>query len=281
MKTASNKHPQEKVDNKDKWTFEDYAFSITGIIVGVLLVVPPIIYTEFGISILGEGADFELQEIFEALEDGSGLIWDINRLRSLSPLLFLLTLTICYFKDAFDAKKNGGYKGSLFTHTYESLFEESIYMTITTIMVYGAVLFGAMYASWLSGPISWFLFVFLFPLFKGKNDSDDDEVPIPWLCLFIFVIGIIAEVMTGVWIAFPLAWLVICAIKFLEVIREKINSYDAVFNVLYYAFSVILLAVGLIRDFWIVSWVAFPVAIFICWVLSKFNIFKNVEADTP
>ena len=268
----------EKTKKDDKWEFEDYAFTITGILVGVLLVGPELLDSIFGISILG-GGFADLGPMLEGLEDGGGLR-DFNQLRALSPMLFLLTTTIVFFKDAIDARKSGGYTGSVFTHTFESLLDDAIYMAITTIMVYSAVLVGAMYSSWLAGPITWILFIFIFPLVRRKSGSDEDEgFSPPWLLLIIFIVGIIAEIITGAWVAFPLSWLVISAIKLVDTIREKIKTVDDVFNVLYYAFSVVLMAVGVGFNFWIVSWIAFPIALFICWILSKFKRFKKVKAE--
>ena len=264
------------IKTDDQWDFSDYAYTITGIIVVVLLVVPEILEAQFGISILGGTLSDVGPLLVEGLEYGHGLnVWGINQLRALSPMLFLLTTTIVMFKDALDARKSGGYTGSLFTHTFESLLEDAIYMAITTIMVYGAILAGTMYASWLAGPITWVLFIFIFPLVKKKSNSIG-EVDTPWLLLLILAIGIIAEVITGAWIAFPLSWLIICAIKFTGFIREKNYSVDTIFNMIYYAFSVILMAVGISLGFWIASWTAFPIALFTCWILSKLKKFKKV-----
>ena len=271
--------PEENDKNKDnKWDFSDYAFTITGILVGILLVVPEILEAQFGIRFLGGSLSNVAPELVEELEYGLP-VWNLNRLRALSPLLFLLTTTIVFFKDAFEARKSGGYKGSLFTHTFESLFEEAIYMAITTTMVYASVLAGAMYASWLAGPISWVLFVFLFPLVrkKSKNTVEIEQVHIPWFLLFLLGLGIVIEVITGAWIALPLSWLIICAIKFVATLREGDHSIDTVFNLLYYAFSVIFMAVGIGLNFWITSWASFPIALFICWILSKFGRFKKAE----
>jgi len=44
-------------------------------------------------------------------------------------------------------------------------------------------------------------------------------------------------------------------------------------------FTVILLAVGIILDYWMVSWTAFPIALFICWVMSKVGKFKGKEEE--
>jgi len=253
----------------NKWDFSDYAYTITGILVGILLVVPDILYAQFGISILGGSLGNVTPELIEGIEDGQGVnMWSLNRLRTLSPLLFLLTTTIVFFKEAIDARKTGGYKGTIFTHTFESLLEEAIYMAITTIMVFGAVLAGAMYASWLAGPITFVLFAFIFPLVRKKS-SGADEVRTPWLLLFILAIGIAAEAVTMAWIAFPLSWLIICVIEFINVIRERDFTIDNIFNLQYYAFSVIFMAVGITLDFWVTSWAAFPLALFICWIISK------------
>jgi len=162
------------------------------------------------------------------------------------------------------------------------LFEEAIYMAITTVMVYSSVLVGAMYASWLAGPIAWVLFVFIFPLVRKKGSSSTDEtgqIRTTWILLFIFAVGIIAEVISRLWIAFPLSWLLICAIKLIEIIRAGNHSIDTVFNIIYYAFSVILMAVGIGLGFWMVSWAAFPIALFICWIVSKFGRFKKAKVD--
>jgi len=270
---------KNKKSSEDKWDFDDYAFTITGIIVFVLLPLPEILYGQFGIRIFGGSFSTAAAELLEGFDAGFGInMRSIYELRAFSPLLFLLTVTICFIKDAVDARKSGGYEGSVFSHTFESLFEDAIYMTITTIMVYGAVIFGAMYASWLAGPITWILFVFIFPIVRKRSDGAE-EVRMPWLLLLIFLGGIVAEALTGEWIAFPLAWLIICVFKLIGVFRGKVSSTDAVFEILYYAFTIILLAVGLILDFWLVSWAAFIIALLICWIISKFGRFKKAKAD--
>ena len=249
-------------NNDNKWDFSDYAFTITGIIVAVLLVVPEILEAQFGISILGGSLD--------GLEYDGHNMWSIFWLRALSPLLFLATTTIVLFKEAFDVRRDGSYTGSMFTHTFESMLESAIYMGITTIMVYGAVLAGVMYISWLAGPITWILFIFIFPLVRKKS-RDIKNADFPWLLLLVFAIGVIAEVITGAWVAFPLTWLIICVIKLVDTVRAKNSSINTVFDAIYYAFSIILMAVGISLDFWMASWAAFPIALFICWVLKKFK----------
>ena len=266
---------------KGKWEFADYAYTITGILVGVLLVMPELLESLFGISVLGGSLSEIAPDLVEGMEDGQGLrTWNINQLRALSPLLFLLTTAIVFFQEAFAVRKNGTYKGSMFTHTFESLFEEAIYMTITTVMVYAAVLFGAMYMSWLAGPITWVLFIFIFPFVRKKSSGPEiEEVDTPWLLLFLLGIGLIVELITGAWIALPVSWLIICVIKLVETIRERDDSIDRIFNILYYAFSVVLMGAGVGWGYWITSWAAFPIALLICWIVNKFGRFKKVEAD--
>jgi len=93
--------------------------------------------------------------------------------------------------------------------------------------------------------------------------------------LLIFAIGIIIEIITRAWVAFPLTWLIICGIKLSDTIRSGNHSINTVFEILYYTFFIILLAVGIVFNFWIASWTAFPIAIFICWIISKFGRFKK------
>ena len=270
---------ERKADKKkkEKWAFEDYAFVFTGFLVGFLLVVPEILYSEFGITILGGsmGNGDDLAYVFSLGASG----WTITELRAISPMLFLLTVTVCFIHDAVEARKTGGYQGSVFTYTYESLVEDAIYMVITTIMVYHGVLSGAMYASWLAAPVTWVLFMVIFPLIKRRNDP---ETAIPWTMIAFFVFGLVVELITRLWIAFPLTWLVICAVKFVAALRiPGKHTVDTIFEVLYYAFSVIVLAVGLITGSWIMSWTAFLVAMIICWVLSRFKRFRKEKVTPP
>jgi len=267
------------VKKDEKWDFEDYAFTITGVIVGLLLIGPDILYGFFGISILGGSLSDLGDEIAENVEHGGSIVRNFNQFRVFAPFLFLLTTTICFFKDAFDTRKKGSYTGSVFTHTFESLFEDAIYMTITTTMVYTGLITGRMYSSWLAGPITWVLFIFIFPFVKKRRGIDVEDDDTPWLLLVILLIGIVAEAITGAWVAFPLSWLVICIIKLVDVVRDDKYTTDTIFNIMYYAFSVVLLAMGIILDFWMTSWIAFPIALLICWILSKFKRFKKVKTD--
>jgi len=270
---------EEKENKKDnKWEFEDYAFTFTGILVGVLLILPEILYSQFGISFLGGSLSGVATELYDELESYSGTYdWSITRLRALSPLLFLLTTTIVLFYDAIDARKSGGYKGSMFTHTFESTLEDAIYMAIMTLMVYGTVLTNTMYASWLTGPIAWVLFVFIFPLVR--KESSEEEYKMPWFLLAILLAGFVVELIAGGWIALPSSWLVVCIFKLINTIRAKITSLNEVFDALYYSFSIVLMTLGITINYWITSWAAFPIALLICWILGKTGKFKKVQED--
>ena len=271
-----NEHPSEKDAGKEKWNFDDYAYTITGIVVGILVAGPIVLDTllqiifDIGIfdGILGGTAPV-LSDWLEAEAPG------FNQYRFLTPVLFLLTTTICFFKDAIDARKSGGYSDSWFTYDFESLLEEAIYLALATITVFSSILVGAMWASWLAAPVSWVLFVFILPLVKKKNSTD--KIYIPWLCLFIFAVGIIAEIITGAWIAFPLSWLIICAIKLIGYIRKAESSLNTVYNISYSALSVIVIAVGIVLNFWLISWTPILIALLICWVFSKFKRFKKMD----
>ena len=272
-----NEHPPEIDSEEEKWDFSDYAYTITGIIVGILVAGP--IVLDILLQVI-----FDLEIFYDVLGGAAPSLsdWleaeatDFNQLRFLSPLLFLVTTTIVFFKDAFDARKSGGYSGSWFTHDFASLFEDAIYLALTTIILFSSILFGTMWASWLAAPISWILFVFIFPLFARKSGADKtDEGKIPWVLLLILALGVIAEVMTMSWFAFPLSWLVICAIDLISSIRKAESSLDTVFDISYNALSVVAMSAGIFLSFWITSWVALPIALLICWVFSKFKRFKK------
>lgn len=273
-------------ETEEREDFEAYAFAITGIIVGVLLLGPELlpVFAEVVLTIvlsgilgvdininIGLNRDIaaNIETALQQLEYGN-MGRGFNELRYFSPLLFLLTTTIVFFKDAFDTRKSGDYTGSMFTHSFGSLFEDSICMAITTIMVYASVLAGTMWSSWLASPVTWILFIFIFPLVKKEKGGK----PIPWLLLLVFVTGIIAEIITRVWLAFPLAWLIICVVKFIEIVRKNDYEVNRAFNIIYYAFSVAFMSIGIFLNFWIISWLAFPIALVICWVLNKFGMVK-------
>jgi len=79
---------------KNKWKFDDYAFLITGIIVGFLLIGPELLYQIFGINVLGGTLENITQDnIDTAILTGR---FTIYQLRALSPLLFLLTMSISF-----------------------------------------------------------------------------------------------------------------------------------------------------------------------------------------
>jgi len=259
----------EEKDKSKKWDFSDYAYTITGIIVAVLLIGPQLLENLFGISFTSLDLDEAAIDFAESLDDGRGVDFrDFNQMRMLSPMLFLVTTTLVFIKEAFDARHGKVYEGTVFTHTFESLFEEALYMVITTVMVLYAIFNGTMYVSWLAGPITWILHTLIFPLFR-KRDAAHEREPLPYFFLAIFAVGIIVEIITQAWIAFPLVWIIICALKGIDVIRHSNRTVNDIYDILYYAFSVILISAGLIFDFWIASWLAFPLAAFICWIIDK------------
>ena len=259
----------EKQKKKSKWTFDDYAFTITGIVVGLVLVGPELLYQLFGISVLGGTLDNITADVMETAITTRR--FTINHLRSLSPMLFLLTMTICFTRDAIVARKTGGYKGSLFTHTFESLLEDAIYMIITTIMVYSSIFLGTMYSSWLAAPITWVLFFIIFPIVRGRSD----KTSMPFGLLSILLTGIILEIIFEGWFVFPFSWLLICTAKFAQIIKDKVKTMDEFFNLVYYFFSIALMAIGILFNFWIISWSALFLSLAVTWLLSKFKSFHQ------
>jgi len=271
----------EQNNRQKKWEFADYAFAITGVIIATLLVLPELLHSIFDINFLGGSLNEVTLDIAAIVETENISRWSIHELRAMSPMLLLATTAICFIHDAAVARKTGGYKGKVFTHTFETLLEDAIYMTVTAVMVFGAVLLGSMYISWLAGPITWVLFILIFPLVRKRRGKTDVFQP-PVILLCAFAIGIIIEVVTGAWVAFPLAWMLICAVKLVgafRTLKRRPSSLNAVFDMLYYLFSVVLMAVGVAADFWVTSWAAFPVGMVICWILSKFGKYKKESME--
>ena len=214
-------------------------------------------------------------EIFDGILIGTApsLVDCLHGYNFLAPSLFLLTTSIVYFKAAFDARKCCEYSDSWFTYDFESTLEFAISLGISTIIVYISFFVGDIWASWLGAPISWILFLIVFP-FLRKNDSVE-KTNISWLCLIILVAGIIAEVLTREWFALPLAWLIICAIKLIGYIRKAECSLDTVYDISFNALSIIAMAAGVFFDFWHISWSPILLALLICWIFSKFKRFKK------
>jgi hypothetical protein len=97
----------------------------------------------------------------------------------------------------------------------------------------------------------------------------------PWLCLVIFVAGVIIEIIIGGWIALPMSWLVICAIKLIDSIRKAETSLDTVYDISFNILSVAAMAAGVFLNFWYISWSPILLGLFVCLILSKFKRFKK------
>ena len=259
----------EHLSEKEKWDFDDYAFTITGIIVGILVVAPLLL--DILLEIIYD------MEIFDGIFTGTApsLIDCLHGYNFLAPSLFLLTTSIVYFKAAFDARKCGEYSDSWFTYDFESTLELAISLAISTITVYITFFIGDIWASWLGAPISWILFLFIYPFLRNKDSTEKTNMP--WLCLAVFVTGVIAEIITRAWIALPLAWLIICAIMLIGHIRKAERSLDTVYNIAFTTLSVIAMAVGVLFDFWHISWSPILLALLVCWIFSKFKNFKKAD----
>jgi len=62
-------------------------------------------------------------------------------------------------------------------------------------------------------------------------------------------------------------------------VRGKVTSLDDAFDAIYYSFTVVLMTLGISLNFWITSWIAFPITLLICWILGKSKRFKRVEIE--
>jgi len=261
---------ENKKKTAEKWSFADYTFTITGLIVGVFLVGPELLEALFDITLWGGSLSKIDLDIVDSMQTGG--IRSVYQFRALSPMLFLIALTVTFAKDTIDAYQTGGYKDKLFNHTFETLLEDTIYVGVMTAMVYSSVFLNAMYISWLASPITWILFIFLVPLLRSKERIEN--ITFPWLMLFILIGGAFFEMLIGGWFFFPLSWLIICVLKLKDAIVDENKSIDRLFNVSYYSLSVILMGLGVTINFWFASWSAFPLSFLICWLVSKTRKYK-------
>jgi len=247
---------QKKAD-KSKWLFEDYVFAATGIIVGV------------GYFLLAYGAVNEgyqdygfLDDMIENIEAGRGInIRDYRQWLPFSGFLFLLAWAICEYQVSFVAYREDKKDGS-----FGEALADALYITVTFVLLVIGVVTGVWYASWLASPLMWIGTIIVLKIAKkDENEGDviegDCKEPIPGKALFlaIFFIGIVVEVFTRAWLAFPLAWTAICALKVINIWRRGNLNESRVFELLYYFAGFVLLVVGISLGIWATSWLALPV----------------------
>ncbi|MCL2841304.1 MAG: hypothetical protein FWE05_11085 [Defluviitaleaceae bacterium] len=256
---------EEREKQKEKkWDFEDWVFTIAGILFGVAMLT-----LAFGNRIVEydyyEAYEF-MGDFVENIESGQGIDpTDFRQWLPFSWLLFLIAWALCEFKAVIDSLQGKEMEDSLATYLGDAL-----YLTITIALLVIGIVSGTWYASWLAGPIMWVLTIIFLAILK-KSDDDvevgDRKQPISGKAIFliIFTLGIAIEILTQAWIAFPLAWVIICGLKVINMgCRGNLNE-SRVFDLLYYFASFALITIGLIWNFWFTSWLALPVV----FILSK------------
>jgi len=242
-KPNDNKSNNNEAENRsEKWDFEDYAFAIAT----VLCVVPIIL----GISIAIIQSPISPDDIITNR-------FSIHRWWPFSWMSFMFAWSACAIKDVVDIKRGAeGADGDL-----EDAAEYALYVGITTIMLLIGIIMGQMYSSWLAGPIVFVLLAVIWPLLR--NSEDNKKAYFPTVLFILLLAGIVVEVVVGGWIAFPVSWILISAVKLYKTIRTCRLTEDVLVDIIYNAFSIILLTISLIWGSWIISWLAYPVAVII------------------
>ena len=223
-------------DNKaentnEKWDFEDYAFTIAGIIFGLPMLA--------GILIAVIDIGFN----------------GIHRWWPFSWMSFMFAWSICAIKDVVDIKR-GTKKSDL-----EYAAEYALYISITTVLLLIGIIIGQMQSSWLAGPIVFVLLTVIWPLLR--NSEDKGEAYFPTLPFILLLAGIVVEIIVGGWIAFPVSWILISAVKMYKTIRGRNVTEDIMVDIMYNAFTIILLATSLIWGSWVISWLAYPASVIV------------------
>ena len=228
------------LNTKEKWDFEDYAFTIAGVVFAAPMI--------FGILI-------------NALSIES--LYDTNRWWPFSWMFFMFAWAICTIKDVIDIKRGVRDVGK----SLKDATEYALYICITTILLLVGIIQGQMYSSWLAGPVVFVLFMVIWPLLR--NSKDGEQAYFPTIPFIILIAGIAAELVIGGWVAFPVSWVLISAIKLYETIRKYRPTEDVVVDIVYHAFSIILLSASLVWEIWAVSWLAYPIAVIIGKVVDR------------
>jgi len=178
-------------------------------------------------------------------------------------------LLLSEVKYVIDAKRGAkGTEGKLQKYT-----EDTIYFAVMMAILAIAMRTGHMYASWLAGPITFVLFAVIWPVLRNKKDKEQARFPV--IPLIVLLAGIVAEVVMGGWIAFPVSWILICAIKICGLLRSHRLSAEVMVDIVYYVLSIALISIGLIWGTWIFSWIAFPIAATIGRVVHKVRLIRN------
>ncbi|MCL2372271.1 MAG: hypothetical protein FWC78_02580 [Defluviitaleaceae bacterium] len=234
-------------DKNKKWDFEDYAFTLAG----VLCAVPMILGARVA-----------------SLFDHAGME-GINRWWPFSWMSFMVAWSACLVKEVIDIKR-GKEDASL-----EDAVETALYVSITTIMLIVGIIRLEFYSSWLAGPIVFVLLTVIWPLLRSKQDRKKAYFPkIPFT---ILVVGVVAEIVIGGWVIFPVSWIIISAVKIFDLIRKYKLTEEVWTDIMYHAFTVILLTASLIWGSWFVSWLAYPASVIISKIICKLRRGKKIS----
>lgn len=242
MNKIIGKNEHDKISDEDKkWIFEDYAY----IVAVVLFIASRLIPSRLGLEDM----------IYN---------YELNSLLSSSWIIFIFTALVVAIKDLYDGRNNTD-------GTRKKLVKDVLYIAIIVALLLRGILTGAWDSSWLAGPITWILFMVLWIIsgnMAKKAKKGVKQILQDVGLVSIFVLGIIAEVLTQAWIAFPITWIVISAIEGIGLIRQGNHTEDDIYDILYHIFTIILISMGLIWDMWITSWLAMPVVIILSKVIS-------------
>jgi len=221
----------------EKWDFEDYAFTIAGFTFAL-----PMIAGIF-IAAIDIGLD------------------GIHRWWPFSWMSFMFAWSACTIKDVVDIKRGAEDKD------LEYAAEYALYICMTTILLLIGIIVGRMQSSWLAGPVVFVLMTVIWPLLR--NQEDKQKAYFPTIPFILLLAGVVVEVIVGGWIAFPISWILVSAVKMYKTIRGNSISEDLMVDIMYNAFTIILLATSLIWGSWVISWLAYPASVIVGKVYNK------------
>jgi len=247
-------------DKKEK--FENYAYIVATFLFVLIWIAPSYLGLDMYEHRHRNPLIQPLMEIVGMIEAGYGIdTRNIAHWRPFSWMAFVLAAIVVAIKDLFDAKNKTD-------ETRKILLRKAIYIVIVAALLFRGILTGSWNGTWMSGPVTWILFMLLW-IFSGKPTKKGAWQTSKDLGLIsIFVLGIIAEIWTQAWVAFPVSWIFISAIEVTGLIRKRNHTENNIYDILYHVFTIILISIGLIWNIWFTSWLALPIVAVLSKVIS-------------
>ena len=241
----------ETHDKKEKWDFEDYAFTVATVIfllpIALMLVFPILVQVFAEIFEIAALADWDADDVIRGRFPWFAFSW----------MAFMFAWLACEIKEAFDARHKPA-------REFAYQLETAIYVAAMIAMLILSIIGSEWSSSWLASPITWAIFAVVRLSCKRLCENRKREFFRTGIRAVILAAGLAIDLIGSTWFAFPLAWTIVSVLQLYDLARAKELTHDMI-DTLYAVFSVIFMGIALIWGIWITSWLAFPLA----WLIVK------------